>query len=152
MTYVKRALINGRLTCFTRFTRLSCVKSTFNKRFTHVAYFPVQPEGYCRFMKEFNVIELGKKIRLVPTANVLVFIELVNIAANQQNVCIFFNRCFQINTKTKDQTLINKHTVSIAEAIHVPYRPQQISKKHNSRKNTLKDTKVKHFLYKVNTN
>ena len=30
----------------------------------------------------------------------------------------------------------NKHTVSIAEAIHVPYRPQQISKRHNSRKNT----------------
>ena len=34
----------------------------------------------------------------------------------------------------------NKHTVSIAEAIHVPYRPQQISKRHNSRKNTWKDT------------
>ena len=32
--------------------------------------------------------------------------------------------------------LINKHTVSIAEAIHVPYRPQQISKRYNSRKNT----------------
>ena len=44
--------------------------------------------------------------------------------------------------------MINKHTVSIAEAIHVPYRPQQISKRHNSRK----DTKVKNFLYYVNTN
>ena len=43
---------------------------------------------------------------------------------------------------------LNKHTVSIAEAIHVPYRPQQISKRHNSRK----DTKVKNFLYYVNTN
>ena len=46
----------------------------------------------------------------------------------------------------------NKHTVSIAEAIHVPYRPQQISKRHNSRKNTWKDRKVKNFLYYVNTN
>ena len=45
----------------------------------------------------------------------------------------------------------NKHTVSIAEAIHVPYRPQQISKRHNSRKNTWKDTKVKNCLYYVNT-
>ena len=27
---------------------------------------------------------------------------------------------------------LNKHTVSIAEAIHVPYRPQKISKRHNS--------------------
>ena len=49
---------------------------------------------------------------------------------------------------------INKHTVSIAEAIHVPYRPQRISKRHNSRKNTWKDTEVKIFLYYVivNTN
>ena len=47
---------------------------------------------------------------------------------------------------------ITKHTVSIAEAIHVPYRPQQILKRHNSRKNTWKDTKVKNFLYYVNTN
>ena len=46
----------------------------------------------------------------------------------------------------------NKHTVSIAEAIHVPYRPQQIPKRHNSRKNTWKDRKVKNFLYYVNTN
>ena len=45
----------------------------------------------------------------------------------------------------------NKHTVSIAEAIHVPYRPQQISKRHNPRKNTWKDTKVKNVLYYVNT-
>ena len=27
---------------------------------------------------------------------------------------------------------LNKHSESIAEAIHVPYRPQQISKGHNS--------------------
>ena len=26
----------------------------------------------------------------------------------------------------------NKHSVSIAKAIHVPYRPQQILKRHNS--------------------
>ena len=32
--------------------------------------------------------------------------------------------------------ITNKHSVGIAEAIHVPYRPQQISKRHNSCKNT----------------
>ena len=31
--------------------------------------------------------------------------------------------------------IINKHAISIAEAIHVPFRPQQISKRHNSCKN-----------------
>ena len=30
------------------------------------------------------------------------------------------------------KTLSNKHSVSIAKAIHVPYRPQQIFKRHNS--------------------
>ena len=49
-----------------------------------------------------------------------------------------------------DCTINNKHTVSIAEAIHVPYRLQQISKRHNSKKNTWKDTKVRNFLYYVN--
>ena len=51
--------------------------------------------------------------------------------------------------------LFNKHTVSIAEAIHVPYRPQQISKRHNSRKNTkmyMKGYKSEKSLYYVNTN
>ena len=52
--------------------------------------------------------------------------------------------------------MINKHTVNIAEAIHVPYRPQQISKRHNSRKNTWKDTKCKvlcqdKFIYEIST-
>ena len=46
----------------------------------------------------------------------------------------------------------NKHTVRIAEAIHVPYRPQQISKRHNPWKNTWKDTKVKNIQYYANTN
>ena len=32
LTYVKRALMNVRLTCVTRFTRLPCVKRTFNMR------------------------------------------------------------------------------------------------------------------------
>ena len=47
---------------------------------------------------------------------------------------------------------LNKPTVSIAEAIHVPYRARQISKRHNSRKNTWKDTEVEIVLYYVNTN
>ena len=111
----------------------------------------MQPEGYCRFKKEFNVIELGKKIRLVPTANVLVLLNLSTLQPINR-MYVFSLTGDSNNTKTKDQTLINKHTVSIAEAIHVPYRPQQISKEHNSRKNTLKDTNVKHLLYKVNTN
>ena len=45
----------------------------------------------------------------------------------------------------------NKHSVSIAEAIHVPYRLQQISKRHYSRKNIWKDSKVKLVQYYVNT-
>ena len=36
--------------------------------------------------------------------------------------------------------------------MHVPYRPQQISKGYVSRKNIWKDTKVKPFLYYVKTN
>ena len=45
------------------------------------------------------------------------------------------------------------HTVSIAEAIHVPYWPQQISKIHNSiQKEYMKGYKGEHFLYYVNTN
>ena len=57
-----------------------------------------------------------------------------------------------INSKCLFKPCVNKHTVSIAEAIHVPFRPQQISKRHNPRKNTWKDTIVNFFLYYVNTN
>ena len=56
------------------------------------------------------------------------------------------------NKLLKEDDRNNKHTVSIAEAIHVPYRPQQISKRFNSQKSTWKDTKVKLFLHYVNTN
>ena len=46
----------------------------------------------------------------------------------------------------------NKYSESIAEAIHVPYRPQQISKEHNSCKNQSTGTKVELDLYYLRTN
>ena len=42
-------------------------------------------------MKEFNIIEMGKKVDLVPKSKTLislVFLQLVDIAANQQPVFI----------------------------------------------------------------
>ena len=47
---------------------------------------------------------------------------------------------------------MNKHSESIAEAKHVPYRPKQISKGHNYCKSWSNTTKVKLDLYYLKTN
>ena len=81
-----------------------------------------------------------------PCTKLWLIIFLLPLFNLRWNVGPLFNLC------EKKKIYLNKHTVSIAEAIHVPYRPQQISKRHNSRKNyTWKDTKVKIFLYYINT-
>ena len=49
-------------------------------------------------------------------------------------------------------TVFNQNSVSLAEAMHVAYRPQLISKKHNLFNDRLKDTNVKIVMQYVKTN
>ena len=48
--------------------------------------------------------------------------------------------------------IVNKHSESIAKAIQVPYRPQQIFKRHNSYKSRSKGAKVICDLFYIDTN